>query len=133
MKPHCLLTSPCRWFAAIVVLIAGCGAVEKPDYLQAVGAEQLRRIMQNEDVFLVDVHTPEQKHIKGTDAFIPYDAIEKYLSKLPADKNTPIYLYCESGRMANSAAKVLHGLGYRSLINLDGGAKNWRKNGFELE
>lgn len=114
------------------VLLAACSA-DKPDYVKAVSAEELQRIMQNEDVFLVDVHTPQQKHIKGTDVFIPYDEIGKHLSQLPADKNTPIYLYCESGRMANIAAKVLHDSGYRTLLNLEGGEKAWRNQGFALE
>jgi rhodanese-related sulfurtransferase len=34
---------------------------------------ELNRIMQNEDIFLVDVHTPKQLHIKGSNLFIPYN------------------------------------------------------------
>ena len=89
--------------------------------------------MQNEDVFLVDVHTPRQQHIRGTDLFIPYNEVEKYKDKLPEDKNIAIYLYCEGGPMGNSAAKSLYALGYRNLTNLDGGANAWRKAGFKFE
>ena len=89
--------------------------------------------MQNEDIFLVDVHTPEQQHIKGTDLFIPYNKIETYKDKLPQDKNTPIYLYCEGGPMGNAAAKSLYELGYRNLFNLEGGAKAWRNAGLDFE
>lgn len=106
---------------------------QKPDNLKAITATELNQIMQNEDIFLVDVHTPEQRHIKGTDLFIPYNEIEKYQDKLPQDKNTAIYLYCESGPMGNAAAKSLYELGYRNLTNLEGGAKAWRKNGFDFE
>ena len=107
---------------------------QKPDYLKAITAAELNRIMQNEDIFLVDVHTPEQRHIKGTDLFIPYNEIEKYKKdKLPQDKNTAIYLYCENGPMGNAAAKSLYELGYRNLINLEGGAKAWRKTGLDFE
>ena len=89
--------------------------------------------MQNEDVFLVDVHTPQQRHIKGTDLFIPYNEIEKYQDKLPKDKNTAIYLYCEGGPMGNAAAKSLYELGYHNLTNLDGGSRAWGKAGFKFE
>jgi rhodanese-related sulfurtransferase len=89
--------------------------------------------MNNGDIFLVDVHTPEQRHIKGTDLFVPYDEIEKYPTKFPKAKTTPIYLYCEGGPMGNAAARSLYSLGYRNLINLDGGAAAWRRAGFDLE
>ncbi|MCF7966336.1 rhodanese-like domain-containing protein [Methylobacter sp. Wu8] len=117
---------------AFILIVTGCG-FQKPDYLKMITATELNRSMQNEDIFLVDVHTPEQQHIKGTDLFIPYNEIEKYKDKLPKDKNTAIYLYCEGGPMGNAAARSLHELGYPNLLNLEGGAKAWRKAGFGFE
>lgn len=55
------------------------------------------------------------------------------LDKLPADKNTPIYLHCEGGPMGNTAARALHELGYANLTNLKGGASAWRKAGLGFE
>ncbi|MBD9355841.1 rhodanese-like domain-containing protein [Methylomonas albis] len=118
--------------AALIAFLSGC-AFQAPDYLQVITAAELNQLMQNQDIFLVDVHAPEQRHIKGTDAFIPYNSVEKYLDKLPKDKNTPIYLYCEGGPMGNAAAKTLHELGYGHLSNLEGGAKAWAKAGFGFE
>jgi len=117
---------------AFIFIVTGC-MFQKPEYLKAITATELNRVMQNEDIFLVDVHTPEQRHIKGTDLFIPYNEIEKYQDKLPKDKNTAIYLYCESGPMGNAAAKSLYELGYPNLINLEGGVKAWRKAGLDFE
>jgi len=125
---HIKLYSAIAWLA----ILTGC-MFQKPDYVKSVTAAELHQIMQSQDIFLVDVHTPQQRHIKGTDLFIPYDEVEKYQDKLPKDKNTPIYLYCEAGPMGNAAARTLHELGYRNLANLEGGAKAWRKSGFELE
>lgn len=98
-----------------------------------VTAADLNKLMQQQDIFLVDVHTPQQRHIKGTDLFIPYDEIEKYQDKLPKDKNTPIYLYCKSGPMANAAARSLHELGYSNLTNLEDGVNAWQKAGFAFQ
>jgi len=106
---------------------------EKPDYLKMITATELNQVMQKEDIVLIDVHTPEQQHIKGTDLVIPYNEIEKYQDKLPKDKNTAIYLYCQGGPMGEAAAKSLHELGYRNLYNLEGGAKAWRKAGLDFE
>jgi rhodanese-related sulfurtransferase len=117
---------------AVIFILSGCN-FQQPDYLKMITATDLNRIMQNEDIFLVDVHTPEQQHIKGTDFFIPYNEIEQYKDKFPKDKNTAIYLYCEGGPMGNAAARSLYELGYRNLSNLEGGTKAWRKAdlGFE--
>jgi rhodanese-related sulfurtransferase len=115
-----------------IFILNGC-TFQKPDYLKVITPAELSQLTQHEDIFLVDVHTPEQKHITGTDLFIPYNEIEKYKDKLPKDKNMPIYLYCESGPMGNSAAKSLHELGYSNLTNLEGGAKAWRKAGLGFE
>ncbi|MDX8129786.1 rhodanese-like domain-containing protein [Methylomonas sp. LW13] len=118
--------------AALSLFLSGC-AFQAPDYLQMVTAPELNQLMQQQDIFLVDVHTPEQRHIKGTDVFIPYNNVEKYLDKLPQDKTTPIYLYCEGGPMGNAAARTLHELGYEHLRNLEGGTKAWAKAGFGFE
>ena len=115
-----------------VFIVTGC-VFFTPNYLEVITAAELNRIMQSNDIFLVDVHTPEQRHIKGTDMFIPYNEIDKYKDKLPQDKNTAIYLYCEAGPMGNAAARSLYELGYRNLKNLEGGAQSWRKNGFDFQ
>lgn len=118
--------------AALIFILSGC-MFQKPDYLKTITVAELNQLLQNQDIFLVDVHTPEQRHIKGTDVFIPYNKVEQYQDKLPKDKNTPIYLYCESGPMGNAAAKSLHELGYDNLTNLEGGAKAWKQAGFGFE
>ncbi len=116
----------------IIFLITGC-QFQKPDYLKMVTPAELHQTMQNGDILLVDVHTPQQRHIKGTDLFIPFNEVEKFLDKLPQDKNTAIYLYCEGGPMGNAAAKTLHELGYQNLFNLEGGTNAWKKAGFDFE
>jgi rhodanese-related sulfurtransferase len=119
-------------YIALIILITGC-MFQKPDYVKMISATELNRIMQNEDIFLVDVHAPKQRHIKGTDIYIPFNEIEKYKDQLPKDKNTVIYLYCEGGPMGNAAARSLHELGYRNLTNLEGGANAWKKAGLDFE
>ena len=117
---------------AFMFSVTGC-SFQKPDYVEYISAPELNRIMQSEDIFLVDVHIPQQRHIKGTDLFMPYNEVEKYQDQLPADKNTPIYLYCEGGPMGNAAARSLYELGYRHIFNLEGGTKAWRKMGLAFE
>jgi rhodanese-related sulfurtransferase len=117
---------------ALILVLSGC-MFQKPDYVKSITPAELNQLMHTGDIFLVDVHTPEQQHIKGTDLVIPYNEIEKYQDKFPKDKNTPIYLYCEGGPMGNAAARSLHELGYDNISNLEGGANAWRKAGLEFE
>ena len=117
---------------ALVLIVSGC-KFQKPDYVQVITAPELNRLMQQKDIFLVDVHTPEQTHIKGTDLFVPFNEIDKYQNKFPKDKDAPIYLYCKGGPMGNAAARSLHDLGYRHLFNLKGGAMAWKEQGLPFE
>lgn len=94
---------------------------------QDISAKELKSAMKNKDFFLMDVHTPEQKHIEGTDAFIPYNKVERYKDKLPKDKNTKIIVYCRSGPMGDDASAALYKLGYKNVYNLKGGIKAWNK------
>lgn len=120
------------YLAAFLLVISGC-ALQESDYLKQISPAELNQVMQNEDIFLLDVHTPEQQHIQGNDLFVPYDQIENFKDKLPKDKNAALYLYCKSGGMAVSAAKSLHELGYSNLYNLTGGADAWRKAGLGFQ
>lgn len=123
---------PLALLAIFICIVSGC-SFQKPDYLKMISPGELNQLMQAEDIFLVDVHTPRQRHIKGTDLFIPYNKVEQHIDKLPSDKNTAIYLYCAGGPMGNAAARTLHDLGFSNLSNLEGGAHAWGKAGYAFE
>jgi rhodanese-related sulfurtransferase len=96
-------------------------------------AAEFKKLVDDNNTFVVDVRTPEDVHIKGTDAVIPYDRIKENQNKLPADKNTVIAVYCTSGRRGEIAARDLAALGYLHIYNLEGGAIAWQKAGYEME
>ncbi|MBC8431648.1 MAG: rhodanese-like domain-containing protein [Desulfobacterales bacterium] len=116
----------------ISILITAC-LFAQPDKLTMLTPTELHQIMQKKDVFLVDVHVPEQHHIKGTDLFVPFHQIKKKLNKFPKDKRTPIYLYCKSGPMGNAAAKTLFESGYKEIYNLQGGKDAWLDAGYGVK
>lgn len=123
-----------RKLLLILVVTAAAFAFLKPqplDYKNLSVAEFDAAVA---DAFVVDVHTPEQDHLEGTDAFIPYDQIGSRLSDLPADKNAEIILYCRSGSMSAQAAQVLVEKGYSNVKHLAGGIQAWREQhqGIEL-
>ena len=111
---------------AIIPFLISCQFL-KPDYLTEITPHELSQRLAEQDIFLVDVHIPEQVHLKGTDLFVPYNNIAENLHRFPVDKSTPIFLYCESGPMGNAAARVLYANGYKNLFNLKGGTHAWQE------
>lgn len=84
------------------------------------------------DAFVVNVHVPDEGMIEGTDASIPYDEIVDD-DRLPADKTTPILLYCKTGRMSGEASTALMEAGYADVVHLDGGMDAWVAAGRPLQ
>jgi len=97
-----------------------------------VSATDLASMMENKDFLLINVHVPYAGEIEGTDLFIPFNAIEQNLDKLPADKGAKLVVYCRSGGMSAIAARTLVKLGYTNVWNLDGGMIGWEQAGHSL-
>jgi rhodanese-related sulfurtransferase len=106
--------------------------VEGGSYFNVTPAE-LNSMLAKKDFVFVNVHIPFAGDIAGTDLSIPYDQIEQNVSKLPADKNAKIVLYCRSGHMSAIAAAALAKVGYTNLWNLDGGMAAWEQAGYEIQ
>ena len=80
----------------------------------------------------INVHVPFEGAIEGTDLFIPFDKIEEQVSRLPADRTTPLAIYCRTGSMSATAAKTLAALGYTDVVELKGGMQAWQASGRSL-
>ena len=83
------------------------------------------------EAFLLNVHQPYAGEIRGTDAFVAADAVGDAV--LPADKRTPILVYCLTGRMAADAASALMELGYADIVTLEGGMRAWEATGRRID
>ena len=86
--------------------------------------------IENKDVQLIDVRTPEEfkeGHVDGALNIDYYSqGFETQFSKL--DKEKPVYLYCRSGFRSNESAKKLAKMGFKTLYDLEGGFLNYNKN-----
>lgn len=100
--------------------------------VQLVGSTQFSNLVKKGDGFLVDVHIPEQTHIPGTDAFIPYNEVSSHTDQLPQDKTTPILVYCRSGSMSKTASQEIANLGYTKVYDLEGGINAYREQNNEV-
>lgn len=77
----------------------------------------------------INVHVPDVGDIAGTDVSIPFDQIDVQVQRLPADRSTPLAIYCRTGRMSTIAATALSRLGYSQVVELDGGMEAWQATG----
>lgn len=83
------------------------------------------------DRVTVNVHVPFEGDIAGTDLSVRYDAVRAARDRLPTT-DTPLAIYCRSGSMSREAALVLSDMGYRDVVELDGGMQAWSDDGRRL-
>ncbi len=92
-----------------------------------ITAEEAKKKMQDTANFiLLDVRTPEEfseQHIPGATLIVDSQISAEAQKKLP-DKDTPIFVYCRSGRRSTAAAKQLVNMGYTQVYDF-GGIIDW--------
>lgn len=93
-----------------------------------LGVEEFAARMAERDSVVINVHTPYEGELEGTDLSIPFDRITDD-PRLPADRATEILLYCRSGSMSDQARRTLQSKGYRNVVDLDGGMRAWESAG----
>ena len=79
-------------------------------------------VKMQKNAVLIDVRSAEEfssGHLQGA-VNIPHMEIAEKISGVAAAKNTPLYLYCRSGRRVGLAMEVLQKLGYTVMFNLGG-------------
>ncbi|WP_175402723.1 rhodanese-like domain-containing protein [Mangrovivirga cuniculi] len=118
-----------------VITLNSCGGQtsEEGEYSK-VSPERFKELVNDGEVQLVDVRTMEEYrngHIKGA-------ILADYLSgefsdyKPKLNKAKTVYVYCAVGGRSKRAAEDLERSGY-TVVELEGGIRNWNSKGFELE
>jgi len=96
--------------------------------VKLVSPQEFASLAKGKNAFMIDVHTPEQTHIPGTSATIPSDKIAENIDTLPANKTTPILVYCRSGSMSGKASAEIAALGYSNVYDLEGGTNAYKES-----
>ncbi|GAA1093166.1 rhodanese-like domain-containing protein [Pseudonocardia alni] len=126
----CASTPTAREAAAPSAATVSTGAAASP--VRLVDAAQFAELVDRDGVVVVNVHTPDDGSIAGTDASIPFDQIGERVAELPADRAAALAVYCRTGTMSAAAATTLAKLGYRNLTDLAGGMQAWQDAGHPL-
>jgi rhodanese-related sulfurtransferase len=102
-----------------------------PEGFGVIKVEDLNlELAENSELVVIDVRTPEEIAEKGAiDAenlqFIPLEEFIAQQELWPADKDTPIVVYCGSGHRSTIAMTILWSYGYTDVRSLQGGFAAW--------
>lgn len=108
----------------IIILIISLGFVitlssNSESVIQKISFDEISDIMNTQNIIIIDVRTEteyDSGHIPGA-INIPDTEIE---SKINYDKNTPIAVYCRTGKRSNAVANTLKNMGYNKIYDLGG-------------
>jgi rhodanese-related sulfurtransferase len=109
-----------------------------PDGWGGIMAEQLNtELAENPDLVVIDVRRQEEVEEKGiVDAanslHIPLEEFVERRAEWPADKDTPIVIYCGSGHRSTMAMTILWSYGYNDASSLKGGFGGWVEAGYPV-
>lgn len=145
--------SLCGFLGMIVLALpalalAGTQTPESLSGVTVVTAEKAKAMVEK-GTLIVDTRVANEyveQHIKGAIS-VPYKekseksanfdpALDSFdLSRLPADKNTPMIMYCNAGECWKSykSAKTAVKAGYKNVYWLRGGIPEWKAKGFPVE
>jgi len=98
--------------------------------ITSMDANELRERL--DEVMLVDVRQQsewDEGHIPGA---IHFEGGRIAWEPLPSPHDRPLAIQCSSGNRSMSVSSVLRRRGYDNVIQVEGGIKDWTKNGFEI-
>ena len=113
-----------------------------------VTACQAKSILEDKDVFLLDVRTPAEysySHIEGA-TLIPLKNVPAHdpvnlpddqllpnrMKELPENKNTKIVVYCYTGKRGGIASQMIADAGYKKVYNIQDGLPAWVNAGYPV-
>ena len=109
-----------------------------PEGYGGISADDLNvAIVENPDLILIDVRTPEEIAEKGyIDApnveFIPLEAFAANSDLWPADQDADIVTYCGSGHRSTIAMTILWANDFTNVQSLKGGFGTWAEAGYPV-
>jgi rhodanese-related sulfurtransferase len=103
--------------------------------VRETNVEEVKKRLDRGDKFiLVDVREESEfakDHLPGA-IHLGKGIIERDIEARVPDLGAEIVLYCGGGFRSALAADNLQKMGYRNVISMDGGIRDWRENKFPL-
>ncbi|MCK5401217.1 MAG: rhodanese-like domain-containing protein [Flavobacteriaceae bacterium] len=105
-----------------------CKAQTK-EVITVVDVVTFNKGLSNNEVQLVDVRTPDEfkeGHIENA-VLIDYKSDDFRTKAQELDVDKPLYLYCRSGKRSGMASIILKELGFKEIVDLEGGYLAWKE------
>ena len=103
--------------------------------VRETNVEEVKKKIDRGDKFvLVDVREESEyakDHLPGA-IHLGKGIIERDIEARVPDLNAEIVLYCGGGFRSALAADNLQKMGYKNVISMDGGIRDWREKGYPL-
>jgi len=103
--------------------------------VRETNADEVKKKIDSSGKFiLVDVREESEfakDHLPGA-IHLGKGIIERDIEARVPDLNTEIVLYCGGGFRSALAADNLQKMGYKNVISMDGGIRDWREKGYPL-
>lgn len=96
--------------------------------VDTITREELKELLEKEDVIVVDVRLPEfyaRERIPGA-INIPLEELDKNLDRLDREKLVVVYCASFDCRLSPVAYRKLRRLGYR-VVDYEGGIADWKE------
>ena len=111
----------------LFIMIFFCVNCNSQVALKAITTKELKVLLSQENIQLMDVRTPEEikEGAIQTAFFVNYFDVDfEKVATAKLNKSKPVYLYCRSGNRSGKACKILKEKGFE-VINVLGGYKQW--------
>jgi rhodanese-related sulfurtransferase len=104
--------------------------------IRETDVDTVKARMDRKDTFaLIDVREESEwakDHLPGA-VHLSKGIIERDIEERFPDKSAELVLYCGGGFRSALVADNLQKMGYRDVLSMDGGIRDWRQRGFPLE
>jgi len=99
--------------------------------MEHISVNELHSKLSNgEKLYIIDVREYNEIEESNIGAFpIPLSKINVFeVEPLEHLKDETIYIHCRSGMRSQQAGQILETLGFKSLVNVDGGILAWKES-----
>ena len=117
-------------YILIFSTIFSCSLINN-ESINQMNSDELIEFIELNDAILVDVRTEDEYNSGYIESSlnIDYFSNEFSVNADKLDKNTPIILYCRSGKRSSMSANKISKLGFKEIYNLKGGILEWIEEG----
>lgn len=105
----------------------------QPNYRE-VSAQEGAQLITEKSPLILDVRTKgeyQRGHIENA-TIIPVQVLQVSLEKISRYKNQTVFVYCATGNRSTVASKILIDSGFRQIVNLRHGIKDWGRKRYPV-